>query len=354
MMIVANIVVFILVLGLLIFVHEMGHFIAARLSGVKVLEFGFGYPPRIFAIKRGETEYSLNWLPLGGFCKMLGEEDPSDPRSLASKSALKRLVVLGAGSFMNLLLPIVLLSIAFMVPRDVVIGDVVINDVAPNSPALEAGIETGDTIISVNGQTVQNIGDVIYEVHLSMGEETQLELEGEDGSYRVVTLLPRWNPPEGEGAMGVGLVMVDMQQVSQRDPFLQAIPKSVTTLWETFDLIRNEVISWFAKGTVPAVGGPIAIYQLTGEANEAGPSYLLQFAAFFSINLAIINLFPLPALDGGRIVFVLLEVVRRGKRVSPRTEGLIHLIGFILIIGLMLVITYFDILRALRGESLIP
>jgi regulator of sigma E protease len=352
--IVVTIIVFILILGLLIFVHEMGHFIAARLTGVKVEEFGMGFPPRLFAIKRGETVYSLNLIPLGGFCKMLGEEDPSEPRSLASKRPLTKLFVLGAGPVMNAVLPIVLLTIAFMIPRQVVVGDVVIEEVATDSPAAEAGIEPGDTVLSINGHSIQNIGDLIYDVHLSLGEETTLELEAEDGSQKVVTLVPRWAPPEGEGPVGVALSLANTYEVSEHYPFWEAVPKSATTLWETFELIRNEVRSWFARGTAPQVGGPVAIFQITGEANAAGPSYLLQFAAFLSLNLAIINLLPLPALDGGRIVFVLLEVVRRGKRVSPRTEGLIHLVGFMMLIGLILVITYFDILRAIRGESMVP
>jgi len=351
--IIVTIIVFILILGLLIFVHELGHYVAARLTGVKVEEFAMGYPPRLFAVKRGETEYSINLLPLGGFCKLLGEEDPSEPRSLASKRPLVRLFVLGAGSFMNAVLPIVLLSIAFMIPRQVVLGDVRIEEVAPNSPAAEAGIEKGDTILSINGQSVGNIGDLIYDTHLSLGEETTLEIEGVDGSQKTVTLVPRWDPPEGEGAMGVSLKLVNTYEISESDPFWEAVPKSATTLWDTFELLRNEVRSWFAKGTAPQVGGPVAIFQLTGEASEAGPSYLLQFAAFLSLNLAIINMFPLPALDGGRIVFVLLEVARRGKRVSARTEGFVHLIGFAMLIGLMIVITYVDILRVIRGESLV-
>lgn len=353
-MIVVTIIVFILILGLLIFVHELGHYITARLAGVKVVEFGIGYPPRIFAIKRGETEYSLNILPLGGFCKLLGEEDPGEPRSLASKRPITRIIVLGAGSVMNALLPIVLLTIAFMIPRQVVVGDVVIQEIAPGSPAAENGVEVGDIVLTVNGQSIRNIGDLIYDTHLSLGQETTLELETTTGDTRVVTMVPRLDPPEGEGAMGIALTMENTYEISESYPFWEAVPKSFSTLGETFELLRNEVRSWFAKGTAPQVGGPVAIFQLTGEASEAGPSYLLQFAAFLSLNLAIINLFPLPALDGGRIVFVILEIIRRGKRVSPRTEGLVHLIGFALLISFMIGITYVDIARVIRGESLVP
>jgi regulator of sigma E protease len=353
-MIVLTLIIFLLILGLLILVHELGHFVTARLAGVKVEEFGMGFPPRLFAVRRGETLYSINAVPLGGFCKLLGEEDPSDPRSLAGRGAGTRLLVLGAGSMMNALLPIVLLTVAFMIPRAVAVGDVVVEEVAQSSPAAEAGIEPGEMIVSVNGHEVKNIGDVVYDTHLSLGEDTTLVMLDAMGGTRPVTLQPRWDPPEGEGAMGVRLTLQNVQEESESYPFWEAVPKSAETLGETFGLLRNEVRSWFARGTAPAVGGPVAIFQLTGEASEAGPSYLLQFAAFLSLNLAIVNLLPLPALDGGRIVFVLLEVARRGKRVSPKTEGIVHLIGFIMLISLMVVITYVDIVRAVRGESLVP
>lgn len=352
--IIVAVVAFILILGLLIFVHELGHFVAARLAGIKVVEFGMGFPPRLFSFKRGETIYSLNAVPLGGFCKLLGEEDPGKPGSFASKGAAARFGVLVAGPLMNAVLPIVLLSIAFMVPRQVVVGDVVVEQVAPNSPAAEAGIVPGDTVVSVDGESIKNSGELIYAIHLNLGEKASLVLRGADGSERTVTLVPRWSPPEGEGAVGIGMNMPDAREVSQSDAFWVAVPKSATTLWDTFTLMRNEIAGWFIKKEAPQVTGPVGIFQLTGEASQAGPSYLLQFAAFLSINLAIINLFPLPALDGGRIVFIFLEVLRRGKRVSPRTEGLVHLVGFMMLIGLMLVVSYYDVLRAIRGESLVP
>jgi regulator of sigma E protease len=326
----------------------------AKLSGIKVEEFGMGFPPRIFGIRRGETIYSLNWIPLGGFCKMLGEEDPSAPRSFASKRPAIRLATLAAGPLMNAILPIVLLSIAFMVPRQVAVGDVVIDQVTADSPAAEAGIVPGDTVLSINGNSIQNIGDVIYDIHLKMGEKITLELKGADGNLRTATLVPRWDPPPGEGAVGIAMTMANTGNVSQSYPFWEAVPKSISSIGDTFVLMRNEVTSWFVQKKAPEVAGPVGIFQLTGEVREAGPSYIIQFTAFLSLNLAIVNILPLPALDGGRIVFVLLEVVRRGKRVSPRTEGLIHYVGFAMLIALILVISYFDILRVVSGESLSP
>lgn len=353
-MIALIIVVFLLILGLLIFVHEGGHFISAKLAGIQVEEFGMGFPPRLFSFKRGETVYSLNLVPLGGFCKLLGEEDPSLPRSFASKRPAVRLATLFAGPLMNAILPILLLTIAFMVPRQVAVGDVVIEEVAPNSPAAQAGIVAGDIVLSINGEPVRNIGDVIYAIHLKMGEEIPLELKGEDGNIRMVRVVPRWNPPEGEGAVGIAMGMENTGNISQSYPFWEAVPKSFSTIGETFVLMRNEVTSWFVQKRAPEVTGPVGIFQLTGEVSEAGPSYLIQFTAFLSLNLAIVNLLPLPALDGGRIVFVLLEVMRRGQRVSPRTENMIHMIGFAMLMGLILAISYFDILRVIRGESLVP
>jgi len=352
MIILVNIVIFLLIIGALVFVHEGGHYLAARLSGVKVEEFGIGFPPRIAAFKLGETEYSLNLIPIGGFCKLLGEEDPGAPRSLASKRPLTRFFVLAAGPMMNLIFPILLLTIAFMVPRDVTVGNILVDSVAGNSPAAEVGIIPGETIISINGNDVKNTGDLLYEIHLSLGEKTTIVLEQADGSLRTVTLIPRWDPPDGEGAMGVGFIFTGTGKISESDPFWEAVPNSFTTLLDTFNLFSNEVRRWFEQGSGPQVTGPVGLFQITGEATEAGPSYLLEFAAFFSVNLAIINLLPFPALDGGRILFVTIEMARRGKRVAPRTEGLIHVIGFAILLSFMAFMIMFEIIRWIRGESL--
>jgi len=353
-MFVVTLIIFLLILGLLIFVHEGGHFIAAKLSGIKVEEFGMGFPPRIFGIKRGETIYSINWIPLGGFCKLLGEEDPSEPRSFASKRPVIRLATLAAGPFMNAILPILLLTIAFMVPRQVEVGNVMIEQVAPDSPASEAGIAPGDTLLAINGHTIQNIGDVVYDINLELGNKITLELKDTEGNLKTVDVVPRWDPPPDQGAVGIEMSMGATGNITQSDPFWKAVPKSISSIKDTFVLMGNQITSWFVQKKAPEVTGPVGIFQLTGEVRAAGPSYLLQFIGFISMNLAIVNILPLPALDGGRIAFVFLEIVRRGKRVSPRTEGLIHYIGFVMLIALILVITYFDIVRVIRGGSLTP
>ncbi|MFC1950254.1 RIP metalloprotease [Chloroflexota bacterium] len=345
---------FIAVLVVLIITHELGHFITAKASGVKVEEFGLGFPPRLLSIKRGETVYSLNAIPLGGFTKMAGEEDPKVSRSLASKSVGTRILVLSAGSLMNALLPLLLFSIAFMVPHNLVMGQVVVEKVALDSPATIAGIELGDTFISINEKPVNNISDLHRYIQLNLGNEVAMLVEHSDSTTEDIQVIPRWKPPEGQGAIGIVVTTVEPTIVRQSEPFWKAIPLGVSECIETFVLFKNGIISMIIGATPVAVTGPVGIAQITGEAAKAGISPLLEFAAFLSINLAIINIFPLPALDGGRIVFVLLEWVRRGKRISPKTEGLVHFIGFALLMAAIMAITYQDIIRIVNGESLLP
>jgi regulator of sigma E protease len=190
-------------------------------------------------------------------------------------------------------------------------------------------------------------------VQLNLGKEISLELE-RNGTSETVYLVPRWQPPVGEGAMGITIESVDPVISRQSEPFWRAIPHGISDTFQTFVLFKNAILSLFTGGSQLEVTGPVGIAQLTGEAAQAGVSILLQFAAFLSLNLAVINLLPLPALDGGRIVFVIIEWFRGGKRISPRTEGIIHTIGFMLLIGFALLVTYQDILRIIRGDSIIP
>ena len=348
---------FLAVVVVLILAHELGHFITAKASGVKVEEFAVGFGPRLLSIKRGETVYSLRALPLGGFCKMVGEEDPTVPRSLASKSIGTRLLVLSAGPLMNLLLPLLLLSIAFMVPHTMVTEPVIVNEVAPNSPAAATDLEAGDVIISINEKAVYNTAYLHRYIFLNLGQEITLLAQDGD-TTKEVQLIPRWKPPEGEGAIGIGIdidaAIANQTVANQSYPFWEAIPLGVSTCIETFVLFKNAIISMFIGAVPVEFTGPVGIAQLTGEVARAGISPLLVFAAFLSINLAIVNIFPLPALDGGRIAFVLLEWVRRGKRISAKTEGLVHLIGFAMLMAVIAIITYQDIIRIISGDSLIP
>lgn len=337
----------------LIFAHEFGHFITAKLTRVKVEEFGIGFPPRLLSFKRGETTYSLNAIPLGGFTKMLGEEDPTLSGSLASKSIPIRLLVLSAGSLMNILLPILLLSISFMIPHNVTLEKVQVQKVALGSPAQIAGIESGDTILAINDRMIKNRAYVGYLVQLNLGREMKILLQkGELGQHNV-NVMPRWNPPEGQGAIGITIIGVDTTLARESYPIWKAVPLSISHCCEIIVLFRNEVVGWFVRGTVPQLAGPIGIAELTGEVAKAGLSPFLELAALISMNLAIINLFPFPGLDGGRLIFVTLEWVRRGKRISPKREGLVHLIGLIVLVLLIAVVSYYDITRIIQGENLL-
>ena len=343
------------VLIVLVLAHECGHFFTALATGVKIEEFGIFFPPRLWAFKRKGIEYSINALPIGGFVKMAGEEDPDIPGSLASKSYWVRILVLAAGSIMNALLPILLFTIAFMVPHNVAVGDVVIDEVAAGSPAAQVeSIVVGDTIVAVNDIEVRNIGDVSRTIQLKLGQEIDITVEHADATRETLSVMTRWQPPEGEGATGVTLRLAEPEIVRESYPFWKAVPMGIRECVETYVLFKNAIISMIIGAAPATFAGPVGIAEITGEAARAGFSYLLEFAAFFSINLAIINIFPLPALDGGRIVFVLLQWVRRGKRVSPRIEGIVHTAGFFALIAVMIAITYQDILRIIAGESLIP
>lgn len=349
-----TIISFLAVIFVLVLAHELGHFVTAKLSGVKVHEFGIGWPPRVFGVKRGDTLYSLNAIPLGGFVKLAGEEDPNVPGSLAAKSIGTRLLVLSSGALMNFLLPFILFSVALMIPHQTLIGEVRVEEVAPNSPAEQAGILPGDTLLEFNGRTINHGGDLSRSIQLNLGNQITMLVRHADGSSEEIKLTPRWRPPEGQGSVGVLTQTVNADIVSESLPFWRAIPMGITQNVETFVLFKNGIINMIIGSTPAQFAGPVGIAQITGEAARAGIGTLMQFAAFLSINLAIFNIFPLPALDGGRIAFVLVEWVRRGKRVPHRVEGMIHMIGFVLLMAFFLAITYQDIARIVTGNSLVP
>ena len=346
---------FFLILIIIILVHELGHFFTAKLFKVRVEEFGIFMPPRIISFKKGETVYSLNAIPLGGFNKLAGEEDPKVPGGLSGKSIPVRLLVLGAGSLMNIILPLILLSIAYMIPHlesvDNIMtdnGEVYVLEVVANSPAANAGITANAIILNVGGELILNVGDYERIVKANLGQEITITIKHPDSSTVEVKLTPQADAPATQGATGVTITTV----VRKDYPFWEAIPHGVTSYWDMIVLFKDGIVGMI-KGTVPVnVTGPVGIAQMTGEVVRTGIANLLRFAAAISLNLGILNIFPIPAMDGGRIVFVLLEWVRRGKRISPKTEGMVHTIGFILLMIVFLIISYNDTVRLISGRSL--
>ncbi|MBM4416163.1 MAG: site-2 protease family protein [Chloroflexi bacterium] len=343
---------FVVVLVGLVVAHELAHFATAKLFGVRVLEFGVGFPPRIAAWRIGETEYSLNWLPLGGFVRLLGEEDPTDRRSLAAQPAWQRLIVLVSGSVINLVLPVVLFAFAFTWPHEEPIGRAQLDSVLPDSPAEAAGLRAGDVIYEIGGRNAKNVAEAGRYIRLNVGHETEF-LVRRDGEFVTVRITPRWTPPEGQGPTGI--VILPQQPFTERvvQPPWESLPNGLRATAESMLLARNELLSWIKGGSSPQVAGPVAIAQTTGEAaREGGVSPVLELAALLSINLGVMNLLPLPMLDGGRAVFVVIEVLRRGRRIAPEKEALVHFVGFILFIALAVVVTFSDISRIVAGESL--
>jgi regulator of sigma E protease len=382
-------------------VHELGHFITAKLAGVKVLEFGMGYPPRLWGIKRGETEYTVNALPLGGFVRLLGEEDPGDPRSLAAKPRWVRLIVLSSGAAMNVVMAVFLFSLALSIPRDVDVSRARIADVVPGGPAEEAGLKPGDVIFAVNGRDVQSVAELSYRLRLNLGETVDLTIrraEGAEADFIEVPVYARWaadpfvdengnehaQGPTGitiSAAYGAVEVISPEEQAeiakdlppgetvpttrmvpfseTQRDQPWEAAPNGARRSFESIVLARKEIESRI-RGGFPGVGGgfqitgPVGIAQLTGEVvEEAGWQSLMEFAALISMNLAVINILPLPMLDGGRVVFVLIEFVRRGKRIAPQKEAMVHFAGMVAMLAFAVAVTYFDVIRIFQGDGII-
>jgi regulator of sigma E protease len=351
--VILTIVVGIVALSVLIIIHELGHFFAAKATGVPVEEFGIGFPPRIYGRKWRGTIYSINWIPFGGFNKIAGEVDPKVPKGLASRGYGVRLLVLSGGIIMNLLLPFLLLAVAYMVPHDVVSGQVVVQETAPNSPAEMGGIQAGDTIISIEGREVKNGGDISRYIQLNLGSEITMTVLHVDDTTETVSLTPRWRPPEGEGAVGIAYRTEDAVTISESYPPWEAIPIGARSCIEALGLYKNGIIGMIL-GSIPFTpAGPVGIVQVTGEVAHSGISPVLELTAFISIAIAITQLIPFPALDGGRMLFVILEWIRRGKKVSPRTEGIVHSVGFMILLGLLVLITYQDIFRWISGGSLL-
>jgi regulator of sigma E protease len=349
-----SIIIFIVVLAILVLVHEFGHFWVAKKSGMKVDEFGFGFPPRLFGFKRGETLYSVNLFPLGGFVKIVGEnnEEEQDPRSFVNKSFFARFATLFAGVFMNFILAGFLLAVGFMiglptvvpegqeVPRFATISDpsVSVLMVQPQSPAADAGLKEGDTIKSADGIAVNEVEQFINHVKSKPGQNVALDIQRGNENLSL-NVFSRENPPEGSGPIGISLGNVGRITY----PWWYTPIVGFQSAWRITVLTVQSFGQLIFRGEgLESLGGPVKIASMTGQVTKLGIEYLIQFAAFLSINLAVLNIVPFPALDGGRILFLFIEKIR-GKKNNPQIEQWANLIGFALLITLIVWITVRDV-----------
>jgi regulator of sigma E protease len=362
-----SIIIFIVILLVLVVVHEFGHFFTAKSFGIRVDEFGFGFPPKLFGKKFGETEYTLNLLPLGGFVRIFGEnpdEDntngPDAGRSFVNKPKWQQALVLLAGIFANFLLAWILLSFCFLsgLPTSADSGiagnklsdvHVVVVSVLPKSPAELAGLKTGDKIVSIadsqNSTTYISTETVQSFVVGSAGKEIDIGYtRGQNAEIKLAKVVPVENADK-KLQIGISMDMIGTAKL----PFFSAIFEGLRLDWSIakgtiVGLYTLIVESIHGKGSLSSVTGPVGMVGIVGDAYSFGFVYLLSFVALISINLAVINLIPFPALDGGRLFFLLIEKIK-GSRINPKIANAVNTVGFCILILLMIFITYHDVLK---------
>ncbi len=428
------------ILAILILIHELGHFVSAKLLGIRVEEFGIGIPPRLYGIKRGGVIYSINALPIGGFVRVLGEDGKSfSPDSLQAQSKLKRSIFFAAGSFMNVLLAFVLM-IVLVGARGDTTNRAYITGIEPNSPAAQSQLQAGDRFISVDGQSISDITQVISIIDAHAGQPVSMLVQRGDQQIQA-TVTPRLNPPPGQGKVGILLDdalhafikvdsvdpntpaaqagvkagdliktiagvkiedaiayrytiinhtgqtipmvvsrggkdvtlqfpsppnLTDQSQLNtgitasqdfimQSVPWYQVVPQGIKQAYGTLTQMFHGLVL-LVRGDVPVQGiaGPIGMGQLTSEVIKASSApvwaTLTNIMVLLSLNLAVLNLLPFPALDGGRLLFVAIEAVR-GKKVPPEKEGVVHFVGLVILLLFMLVVAFADINRIISGQS---
>ncbi len=368
------ILAFIVTILILVIIHELGHYFAAKKFNIKVLEFGFGLPPKVWGKKIGETIWSLNWLPFGGFVRLLGEDESDkdvldDKRSFAAQTVSKRITVVVAGVAMNLLLAWVLFYIIiwaqnFSIQLPLLTDHkfvgveqtnqnlVLVGSIAKDSPAQKAGLKDGDRVYEINGIKIKNAEELINITKQNAGKEVTLavaDFQGKD--EKSVKLIPRENPPPGQGAIGVSLQSADIAQLNFEKPWQKALAGPIhsynltTYSWEI--LSKTISYSFEKKDLSPVsqtVAGPIGITNIVREILSVKNPILpyLDFIAALSLNLAIVNVLPFPGLDGGRLLFLVIEAVTR-KKTHAVIEKYVHTVGLFILLGLIILVTISDI-----------
>lgn len=370
-----SIIIFLVILLVLVLVHEWGHFFSARRFGIRVDEFGFGFPPRLFSFRKGATEYSFNLFPVGGFVKIFGENPddenlngPDHELSFVSKPRWKQAIVLFAGVFMNFILAWFLFSFGLMSGLPTSLGNelpgyelqdvnLVIMAVSPSSPAGEAGLKPGDVIVSVSSLSVDigESGDYLEDINPEklkafIGAHPSDEIEigftrGKKQDIQFVTMVPKESVVDGRPAIGISMDQIGTAKLPVFRAFWEGMRLTLAVTRDTAIGLYTLIVEGLkGQGSLAGVTGPVGIVSIVGDAYEFGFAYVFSFAALISINLGIINLIPFPALDGGRLFFLLIEKIK-GSAMNPKIANTANTIGFVCLILLLVLVTYHDIVR---------
>lgn len=344
-----TIVVFVIILGLLIFVHEAGHFFAARLSGIKVEEFAFGFPPRIWGRKKGETVYAINAIPLGGYVKLLGENDDStDPRSFHKAPVWARLAVIVAGVVMNLILAVVVLWLGFMIGMSPLVSnpadlggtqqpELVVSGVIADSAAAHAGLKQADVLI--NYTSIAAFQQFAHD-HLGQATTIQVRRGGKDINVPI-TLGTKSDAP-----VGVALTLVTKVKLPAGKALRASFIEAGKTIKVSGVFLKNFFSQLFIHAKVSeGISGPVGIYQVTGVSIKLGFSFVLQLLAALSLSLALFNILPIPPLDGGGIILLIIEKTVSKKTTRERLQNALYVVGLVFVVGLILLATYQDIIH---------
>ena len=441
-----SIISFILILLPLVILHEFGHYFSAKFFKIKVLEFGFGFPPKLFSIwsskkliyfdksidnlesllntkifistefKNGkefikeiyldrkssfasenesyevnvnhvhdnyiqvkEMQWSFNLLPLGGFVRPFGEDDSSHPDSFYVKNAFQRFVVLVSGVAINLLLPFVIFFFTSLLISEEIKSDLIIVDVSKESPAFNSGLKAGDKVVGINDDKIYNMNDLQRVLTSNLGKSIEITVDrgvpnpfaksweqNFEYNQNILNFIatPRWNPPEGQGALGISISVEKSEIIQVENGIIKSINNSYESVAQLISLSINSIKAIFNKSTNPQFSGPVAvgpvgISQITGSVASSDLTLnskikvYAELISILSLSLGIINLLPIPALDGGRILFVLIEILRGGRKVPPDKERIVHSLGFMVMIFLLILVTFQDISRIFNSPNIV-
>lgn len=340
---------FIIILGVIVFIHELGHFICAKKSGIYVYEFSIGMGPRIFKYNRknDETDYCIRLFPIGGFVQMAGEEIEDDDgvpkdKKFGSKTFFQQFITVIAGIMMNFILAIVLLFVVGLIngsPQN----KAIVGELADGYPAAESGLQQGDKILKVNGKSANTYDKLTLQLAVNSGDTVTFEVERNGQTYNY-TVTPKLEKVDGEDTYKYGFQISDEVETGVLPAIKYAFSKTLSLLYQMVFIVFYLITGQLALGSL---SGPVGIYNIVGSAASTGFVSLLYLTAYISINVGFINFLPVPAFDGGRILFLIIGKIK-GSPVDPKLENTIHTIGLFLLMALMILITYNDILKLLN------